>query len=409
MRYKAVITSLTLGLTLPLLGFKNAEAIQTLKTPTESPSSVFKVRSTEKPISQPSLIARKPQGKWAHVGFANNIIEKHRRKYDIPGMSVAIAKNGKIIYANGFGFKNLGKKIKASKLTRYRLASVSKPVTAILAMEMREKGRPGKKLLLNRNIRTYLPKILPAHHKYRVRDLLSHQSGVRHYKKGKDATKNVKKHYVRTQDALNLFIKDKLVAKPGSKYSYSTHGYTILAAAIEKISGRTFFEYASSRFRSWGLKDLSPELAKLNQRNRSQIYKSENGKNKLSKRDDLSWKYAGGGYQSSVVDLANLGIKLINGEILNQKSLDLMWSRQKTNNGKTTRYGLGWSIGRDEDGRKIVAHSGAQNGAASYWRIYPNDKVVVVILSNKRGHKARNLGAYLGRVAVTGSTAKPIN
>ncbi len=403
MKRKLIATSLTLGFILPLLSLSSATAINQ-KTSAKSTVSIDRVSdniSTDNSL----VLAKKPQGKWNHVGTANSMVEKYRQKHNVPGMSVAIAKNGKIIYANGFGWKNVEEKIKASKLTRYRLASVSKPVTAILAMEMREKGQSGKKLLLNQNIRTYLPG-LPSQHNYKVGDLLAHQSGVRHYKSGKDATKNVNKHFVRSQDAMNLFIKDELVAQPRTKYSYSTHGYTVIAAAIENISGKNFFSYASSRFHDWGLKDLSPELAQLNQINRSQIYNSQN---KRSKRDDLSWKYAGGGYQSSVLDLANLGIKLLNGEIINQNSLDLMWTRQKTSGGKTTGYGLGWNVGTDSEGRKAVAHNGSQNGAASYWRIYPNDKVVVVVLSNKKGHNPRDLAAYLGRVAITNSTGKPIN
>lgn len=402
MKSKLIATSLTLGFILPLLTLNSATAIN--QKSAKSTVSTEQI-SDNIPADNSLLLTQKPQGKWNHAITAKNMVEKYRKKHNIPGMSVAIAKNGRILYASGFGWNNVEKKIKASKLTRYRLASVSKPVTAILAMEMREKGQPGKKLLLNQNIRTYLPG-LPTHHNYRVRDLLAHQSGVRHYKKGKDVTKNVNKYFVRAQDAMNLFINDKLVAQPRTKYSYSTHGYTVLASAIESISGKRFFSYANSRFRDWGLNNLSPELAPTNQRNRSQIY---NSKNKPSKRDDLSWKYAGGGFQSSVLDLANLGIKLLNGEIINQNSLDLMWTRQKTKGGKTTGYGLGWNVGSDSEGRFAVAHNGSQNGAASYWRIYPNDKVVVVVLSNKRGHNPRNLAAYLGRVAITNSTAKPIN
>ena len=234
MKRKLIATSLTLGFILPLLTLNSATAIK----------AEINKRTDNISAENSLLLAKQSQPKWAYVGTANNAAEKYRQKHNVPGMSVAIAKNGKIIYANGFGWKNVEKKIKASKLTRYRLASVSKPVTAILAMEMREKGQPGKKLLLNQNIRTYLPK-LPSQHNYRVRDLLAHQSGVRHYKSGKDATRNVNKHFVRSQDAMNLFIKDKLIAQPRTKYSYSTHGYTVLAAAIENISGKTFF---SSKF-----------------------------------------------------------------------------------------------------------------------------------------------------------------
>ncbi|MEM7553542.1 MAG: serine hydrolase domain-containing protein [Cyanobacteria bacterium P01_A01_bin.84] len=400
-----ILTAEVLGMSLILLSLNHAEATQTSKNPIISTSSIEKITPVQKITDNQSYsLSKGKQGKWIHAGTANQAIKKYRAKYNVPGISVAIAKNGKIIYAEGFGWQNVEKKIKASNSTIYRLASVSKPITAILAMEMAEQN----KLLLNKNIRAYLPEKLPQYHNYRIRELLSHQSGVRHYKKGQDPTKNAKKHYLRAQDAMQLFVKDKLVIEPRSNYKYSTHGYTVLAAAMEKTANKPFFRYTRDRFRGWGLKDLSPELAKINQTNRAQIYTLKNGKNLVSQRDDLSWKYAGGGYQSSAPDLARLSIRLLNGKIISKQSLNIMWTPQKSQ-GRTTRYGLGWGVGTDEDGRKIVAHSGAQNGAASYWRIYPHEKVVVVVISNRRGHKPRDLGSSLGKLTVTNSITKPVS
>jgi serine beta-lactamase-like protein LACTB, mitochondrial len=340
-------------------------------------------------------------GKWTRAALAGNAVESYRKKFDVPGISVAVAKNGKIIYMKGFGWKNVEKKIKASEITRYRLASVSKPITAILVKELWPKGNHFT------NIRGII-KGLPSHHNYTLRDLLSHQAGVRHYKKGKDPTKNVSKHYARATNAMTLFVKDKLVAKPGTKYSYSTHGFTILAAAVEKKTGEMFWLYAKKRFLAWGLKDLELENSGLDVAvNRAQIYKREKGKNKVAKRDDISWKCGGGGMQCSARDLCKLGILLADGKILPKSELNLLWTRQKTRDGKTTGYGLGWGVG-SEGGRKVVAHSGSQNGAASYWRIYPNEKVVIVVLSNRNGHKPAKLGKYLGQLVFANPKTKPI-
>lgn len=340
---------------------------------------------------------------WNLTNQADEAIEKYRNENNIPGMSVAICKNGSFLYAKGFGWSDVEKKIKASQNTRYRLASVSKPVTGILAMELRDKG----KLKLNSNIRNILSG-LPSQHNYTLAQLLSHQSGVRHYKKGNDSTKNPNQHYSTAQDALKLFINDQLVIEPGSTYKYSTHGYTVLAAAMEKITNKKFGEYALQRFSAWGLKSLEPENLQVQDVNRTQIY---NTNNQLIKRDDLSWKYAGGGYQSSVLDLCQLGMKVVKGEILNQESRDLMWTKQKSQAG-ITRYGFGWNVGKDNvSNQKVVVHSGSWTGARSYWRIYPDDGVVVVVLSNQRNHEPRTLGAYLGNMAVLGTTqfGKPIN
>ncbi|MBW4643801.1 MAG: beta-lactamase family protein [Goleter apudmare HA4340-LM2] len=331
---------------------------------------------------------------WALTNQADQAIKKYQSENNVPGMSVAICKNGNFLYSQGFGWSNVEKKIKASQNTRYRLASVSKPVTAILAMELQDQGQ----LKPNSNIRTLLSG-LSAQHSYTLGQLLSHQSGVRHYKSGSDPTKNVNIQFGRAQDALKLFITDPLVMPPGSNYKYSTHGYTVLATAMEKITNKNFGTYASSRFNAWGLQSLRPENSAIQVANRAEIYGTNN---KPAKRDNLSWKYAGGGYESSAVDLCKLGMKVLNGNILKPTSRDLMWTKQKSQAG-TTQYGFGWSVGQDGN-RKVVAHNGAQTGAASYWRIYPSDGVVVVVLSNRRGHNPRNLGISLGKMAVLNTT-----
>jgi serine beta-lactamase-like protein LACTB, mitochondrial len=331
---------------------------------------------------------------WALTNQADQAIQQYQSENNVPGMSVAICKNGNFLYSKGFGWSNVEKKIAASQNTRYRLASVSKPVTGILAMELRDKGQ----LQTNSNIRTFLPG-LPIQHNYTLGQLLSHQSGVRHYKNGYDPTKNVNINFGRAQDALQLFINDPLVISPGSNYSYSTHGYTVLAAAIEKITNNNFAPYASSRFNAWGLPTLRPENAAIPLANRAEIYGTNN---KPAQRDNLSQKYAGGGYESSVVDLCKLGMKVVNGNILTPASRNLMWTKQQSQ-ARLTNYGFGWNVGTDGD-RKVVAHNGAQTGAASYWRIYPDDGVVVVVLSNRRGHNPRQLGINLGKMAVQNTT-----
>lgn len=165
-------------------------------------------------------------------------------------------------------------------------------------MELRDKG----KLKLTSNIRNILSG-LPTQHNSTLAQLLSHQSGVRHYQAGSDPTKNPNMYYASASDALKLFINDPLVMKPGSDYKYSTHAYTVLAAAMEKITNQRFEKYASQRFASWGLKNLDPENLQIADANRAQIY---NNNNQPVKHDDASWKYAGGGFQSSVVDLCKL-------------------------------------------------------------------------------------------------------
>ncbi len=318
------------------------------------------------------------QGKWLYSSNASQLCERHLDKNKVIGMSVAIAKDGKILYSNGFGWKHREKKIPASEITRYRLASVSKPISSLLAFELIRKG----KLELDFKVRRYL-KDLPDGHDYSTREILGHMSGIRHYKDGKDKTDSVDKHYIRMSDACKLFINDDLLFKPGEKYDYSTHAYSVLGWLIDQLTGKMFWQYAGERFRAWGLTDLGPENSPSQGMNRSEIYRHDDGKTKVAGKDDISWKYPGGGFECSARDMALLGIKVIDGKIIPRYYLDSVVWKAQTAGGKSTGFGLGWDVGSRE-GKRVVAHSGAQNGASSYWRLYPDHGIVVVVLSNTR-------------------------
>ena len=109
---------------------------------------------------------------WIHEEFASKQIEAYRRHYDVPGLSIAIAVKGRVVFVKGFGFGNVERQVPVRASDYFRLASVSKPITATLIFELVEQG----KLSLDWPVRQVLPE-LPAHHSYKIRDLLSRNAG----------------------------------------------------------------------------------------------------------------------------------------------------------------------------------------------------------------------------------------
>jgi serine beta-lactamase-like protein LACTB, mitochondrial len=329
-------------------------------------------------------------GKWIHSSFVTSQVEGYRDHFDVPGISVAVAKNGNIIYSRGFGWADSKNKVAVTDDTWFRLASVSKPITAILTMELEQQG----KIHRNNRIRDIVPE-LPKHHDYRIWHLLTHQSGIRHYD-GKNYETD--KFYATCLEATSRFSKDKLLFIPGQEYRYSTHAYTVLGAAIEKVVKEPFNTYLSRRRTAWGLSRLQAE-PQSEHKLIAKTYDRHKGKNRQTHRDDLSWKYPGGGMMSTARDLCRLGINLAAGQILNKTSLDTMWKGRDAKI-EDSNYGLGWSVGSYGNTRS-VAHSGSQNGANSYWRILPDKGIVVVVLSNRDAHDPKKLANFLTNAALS--------
>jgi serine beta-lactamase-like protein LACTB len=137
-----------------------------------------------------------------------------------------------------------------------RIASISKPITSLIAAKLYEEN----KLDFDKSIDFYLPHLPTFKYneklvKITTRQLISHTSGIRHYEKkneinneksegGSDTSLKefyIKENFKTTKDALELFIKDELLSEPGTEFFYTTHGFTLLSAVLEKISGRSSF------------------------------------------------------------------------------------------------------------------------------------------------------------------------
>ncbi len=341
-------------------------------------------------LGQIALAQRQPA--WVHSDFASGQIEAYRKHFDVPGLSIAVAVNGEIVFAKGFGFADVQGQRPVATTDYFRLASVSKPITATLIFELVQQG----KLNIDLPVRQVLPS-LPAHHTYRIRDLLCHQSGVRHYAKDPPL-----KNYATSTSALDRFVNDPLLFSPGEEYSYSTHAFTILGAVIEKIVKKPYRTYAAERFQAWGIKGAQCETGA--NPNRTMIYSWVDKKNRLTTRDDLSWKFPGGGYEATAIGMCQLGLAIAKGKILKQEMLDLMWTVQKPRTGNSA-MALGWTIANDEN-RKAAVHSGSQLGSNSNWRVIEKDKTVIVVLSNRDSHEPTELARYLSTLTTFGKNDK---
>ncbi len=313
------------------------------------------------------------------------ILERGRRERGIPGLSAAVLWRGKVLWKKAFGLADVENGVPVTTRTVFRIASISKSLTATALLRLFEKGR----IDLDADIRRYVPSFPKKRWTVTPRLLLGHLAGIRHYRRGEIY---LVRRFTDLASTLPLFARDPLLFEPGTKYSYSTYGFSLLGRAVETASGKAFFDALwdlvlapAGMFRTF----LDDQQAIVSFRARG--YRRD-GKGRLlnCRLADTSNKVPGGGLLSTAEDLARFGGALLGGKLLSPGTRKLAWTSQKTRDGKRTGYGLGFQV-RTWKGRKEVDHTGGQPGTSTILYILPREGTVLVLLSNLEGRNLRGL------------------
>jgi serine beta-lactamase-like protein LACTB len=301
----------------------------------------------------------------------------------IPGLAVAVALDGRVIYSKGFGYADLEQRVPTWPTTKFRIGSISKPLTATALMQLVEAG----KLDLDAPIQKYVPSFPDKGAKITPRLVAGHLAGIRHYK-GDEFL--IQKHYDNVLDGLKIFEDDPLVAPPGTKFSYSSYGYNLLSAVIQSASGENFLAYMQAHvFDALGLRGTTPDQNRSIIEQRSRFYSREKDYPlENSPYVDNSYKWAGGGFLSTAEDLVRFGSALSQPGFLRAESLALLFTPQKTLDGKETSYGMGWFIRKSKSGKRVFEHSGGSVGGTSQLILYPDSRVVVALVCNYDGERS---------------------
>lgn len=328
----------------------------------------------------------------------------------LPGASLAIAVGNRIVYSKGFGMADLEHEVPVTTSTAFRTASVAKPLTATAVMTLVQAG----KLDLDAPVHTYCPAWPEKHPPITARQLLAHQAGVRHYARQGESTGTTT--YFSIEESLDLFKDDPLRHEPGSKYMYSTYGYSVLGCAIEGASTMPYDEY----MRNWVFRPAGMTRTRLDfhydvipHRSEGYMLLTEEmyaGLPPSAKRiakvgavynaalHDTSMKVPGGGLVSTAEDLVRFGIALNTGKLLEERTREAMWTEQKTSAGEQTGYGLGWGVTPVQDGVRRLTHSGNQAGAASVLHVVPEEGAVIALMTNLEDYEAGRLSREVANV-----------
>ncbi len=330
----------------------------------------------------------------AQLTEIERVIRAEMERQKIPGLSIALVTEHRLQWAKGFGYADLENSVPATERTVYRLASISKTITAVAVLQLVERG----KLDLDAPIQRYCLAFPEKPWPITARQLLAHMSGIRHYKRPEEITST--RHYTRIVDTLEIFKDDPLEHEPGARFTYTTYGYNVLGCAIEGASGMSYLDYVGENiFRPAGMDHARDDDVFALIPHRAQGYRrTPSGELQNSPLADTSNKIPGGGLCSTVLDLARFAIALQQGKLLRHETLEQMWTPQKTRDGRETSYGLGWSLSEFR-GRREVFHTGGQPRVSTLLYMRPEDRLAIALMSNLEGARLIDLARRIADLA----------
>ncbi|MFO0958425.1 MAG: serine hydrolase domain-containing protein [Isosphaeraceae bacterium] len=302
---------------------------------------------------------------------------------------VVVIDDDRVAWAQGYGFADLENHVPASPgVTQYRWASISKPITAIAALQLYEKGR----LDLDADVRTYVPEFPDKGARITPRQLLCHQGGIVHYSNGRvirtPAEYKVPHPFEDVITALDTFKDSPLVNRPGAKYSYSTHGFMLLSAVVQRAGQERFADQVRDRISGpLGMTGFQPDYEWVPIAHRAVGYRKDDDGDILRRPDaqapDVSWKLGGGGFTSTAIDMARFALGLIDHKLVAESTEQLMWTVQHPSDPESkSSYGLGFSIGKAPDGTRRIGHNGSQEKARTQMLLEPTRKRGVVVMTS---------------------------
>jgi CubicO group peptidase (beta-lactamase class C family) len=273
---------------------------------------------------------------------------------DAPGAAVLVARNGEVLLAKGYGFANIEHRVPNTPHTKFRLASVTKSITAAAILQLQDAG----KLSLDDQVARYLPD-MPHASEITIRQLLTHASGLRSSEK------------------------DPLEFTPGERMNYSNTGYQVLGRIIEKVTGQSYEDYLRAAIfeplgmQGSGMDHYAPIVA-----NRASGYDRDGGAGYVNAPPgDMAGAFSAGGLYSTVEDLYRFDQALLTGALLKPETAAAAFTPGRLNDGTATSYGFGWMLANHR-GLRETGHGGDGTGFNTWNAYYPDSGLIVIVLSN---------------------------
>jgi len=302
----------------------------------------------------------------------------------VPGASIAVGVGDEIVWSEGFGWADVELGVPVTPLTKFRVGSVSKTLTATGLGLLSERGLVD----LDAPVQAYVTDFPEKRWTVTTRQIGGHTAGVRHYRGQEMLSAD---RYPTVASGLAIFADDSLLFEPGTDYSYSSYGWNLLSAVMEGASGEPFLAFMRDRvFEPLGLRHTVAEHMDSIIPFRTNYYEhAEDGALVNAPYVDNSYKWAGGGFLSTPEDLVRFGQAHLGPGFLQAGTLAELQTPQTLRSGESTGYGIGWFTYEEDDGDRAVGHSGGSVGGTTLLYLVPEHDLVVAGVVNVSGPAAR--------------------
>jgi CubicO group peptidase (beta-lactamase class C family) len=310
----------------------------------------------------------------------------------VPSASIAVVKDGQIVYVKAYGDAKLEPKTPASMEMRYSIGSISKQFTAAAILLLQEEG----KLSLDDKVAKYVPDLTRAN-EVTIRQLLSHTSGYQDYWP-QDYVMPPMLQPTTARKIMDTWAKKPLDFEPGTKWQYSNTNYVIAGVIAEKVARMPLLKFLQERvfkpLQMTSVTDIDQE--RLTESDPTGYLRFALGPLRPAPKEGKGWLFAAGELAMRAEDLAKWDISIMDQKILKPASYRELGTEVVLKNGVGTQYGLGVSVG-SQGGRRSLSHGGEVSGFTAQNTVFPDEKVAIVVLTNQDAASAS--GAITGGIA----------
>jgi len=313
----------------------------------------------------------------------------------VPSASVAVVKDGAIVYLRAYGDARLEPKTPAKSEMRYSIGSISKQFTATSVLLLQEEGR----LSLDDTVGKYIPNLTRAN-EVTIRQLLSHTSGYQDYWP-QDYVPPFMMQPITSDKILDMWARKPLDFDPGTRWQYSNTNYVIAGVIVEKVSGMPLLQFLQTRvFNPLGMKCVANiDQEKLGDTDATGYMRYGLGPLRQAPKEGQGWLFAAGELAMPTGDLARWDISIMDQKLLKPASYQDLETEVRLKSGVGTQYGLGVDVTMFSEHR-MLSHGGEVSGFTTQNNVFPDDRVAVVVLTNQdaaraSGDLARRISALL--------------